>query len=114
MNVHVPPCGCQPGDPRPSPESCYCSVEDLLRILRRRYSLAVMGAVHRLGPARHNAIADTVPRASSSTLADTLRALETARLLERRGEAPPLYALTASGEKLLARLRPLLEEVQEG
>jgi DNA-binding HxlR family transcriptional regulator len=51
---------------------------------------------------------------SSSTLAETLHALVTARLLERREtDARPqaTYALTESGVKLLSRLRQLLSEL---
>ena len=111
----VPPCGCaRPG--RARPETCYCSVEDLLQIIRRRYSLAVMRALHARPGARYGEIAGAVAEASSSTLAETLRALETARLLDRSSDrdSRPRYTLTPAGEKLLSRLRLLLEDVQAG
>ena len=96
--------------------TCYCGVEDLLQIIRRRYSLAAMNAIHARGKARYHDIALALPQASSSTLAETLRALDAARLVRRRdlSEHGPHteYTLTASGEKLLSRLRSLLEEVQ--
>ena len=89
---------------------------DLLQIIRRRYSLTAMNAIHARGSARYHDIASALPQASSSTLAETLRALETARLITRRdlsdGAPHTEYALTASGKKLLDRLRSLLEEVQ--
>ena len=109
----VPPCGCaRPG--AADPETCYCSVNDLLQIIRKRYSLAVMRAMHARPRARYREIADAVTEASSSTLAETLRALEAARLLRRDVDdaSHPLYSLTRSGEKLLGRLRRLLEDVQ--
>jgi len=109
----VPPCGCaRPG--ATDPETCYCSVEDLLHIIRKRYSLTVMRAVHARPSARYHEIAEAVGEASSSTLADTLRALKDARLLRRKLDvtARPVYSLTPSGEKLLSRLRRLLEDVQ--
>lgn len=111
----VPPCGCaQPGSADPS--FCYCGVEDLLQIIRRRYSLAVMSAIHGRREARYGEIASSVPRASSSTLAETLQALERARLVERHlGPEPtayPTYTLAPAGAKLLGRLRRLLDEVQ--
>jgi DNA-binding HxlR family transcriptional regulator len=109
----VPPCGCaEPGAANAS--TCYCGVEDLLRIIRRRYSLAVMNVIHGRGEARYHDIAESMSAMSSSTLAETLHALVTARLLERRetDERPQAtYALTESGVKLLSRLRQLLSEL---
>ena len=109
----VPACGCaRPG--AADPETCYCSVDDLLQVIRKRYSLAVMRAVHARPSARYHEIAEAVGEASSSTLAETLRALQEARLLRRNLDpaSHPIYSLTASGEKLLSRLRRLLEDVQ--
>lgn len=113
---NIPPCGCEmPGTL--SAATCYCGVEDLLRVIRRRYSLAVMNAIQHRGTARYHEIADAVSHASSSTLAETLQALELSQLVIRRdltGDGAPhtAYELTASGLKLLSRLRPLLDEVQ--
>ena len=109
----VPPCGC--GSPGyTSPSTCYCSVEDLLRVLRRRYSLALMNAIYLNQPARYSDLAHLLPQASSSTLAETLAALEAAQLVSRwtSDSAPTVtYGLTQSGSKLLSRLRPLLDDV---
>jgi DNA-binding HxlR family transcriptional regulator len=110
----IPPCGCgAPG--RANPSTCYCSVEDLLKVIRRRYSLALMNAIYNRQPARYSDLAHVLPRASSSTLAETLAVLETAQLVVRRmSEAAPTvtYTLSESGAKLLSRLRPLLDDVQ--
>lgn len=110
----LPPCGCgTPGEA--SAATCYCGVEDLLRIIRRRYSLAVMNAIRHHANPRYHDIAAALPGISSSTLAETLRALEAAQLLRRHpgnGDSPfPTYDLTTSGGKLLGRLRQLLEEL---
>lgn len=110
----IAPCGCaEPGLAGPS--ACYCGVEDLLRIIRRRYSLAVMNAIHMRGRARYQDIAGAQPAMSSSTLAETLHALETAGLVDRQtitGDRPLItYGLTESGGKLLTRLRQLLIEI---
>lgn len=106
----VPPCGCSdPG--AASASTCYCGVEDLLRIIRRRYSFAVMNVIHGRGEARYHDIATAMNGISSSTLAETLHALAAARLIERieTDERPHAsYAVTASGTKLLHRLRQLL------
>lgn len=110
----LPPCGCGiPGEA--SASTCYCGVEDLLRIIRRRYSLAVMNAIHNHRTPRYHDVAQALPGISSSTLAETLRALEAAQLLRRNAgsENNPFatYALTDSGVKLLSRLRQLLQEL---
>ena len=113
----LPPCGC--GEPGLADSSvCYCGVEDLLRILRRRYSLAVMNAIQSHAPARFGQLSAALPKASSSTLAEILRSLATAGLVERRTESEtdgqPTYRLNPSGVRLLNRLRRLLGEVRDG
>lgn len=110
----LPPCGCsEPGVANAS--TCYCGVDDLMRIIRRRYSLVVMNAIHGRGRVRYHDIASVLPSISSSTLSETLRALEAAHLLDRRQEAAERpymhYSLTDSGVKLLKRLRQLLNEI---
>ena len=85
-------------------------------MIRRRYSLAVMNAIHQHQPARYKTLAALLPGASSSTLVETLGALEAAQLIRRHAsEAIPTatYELTASGAKLLSRLRPLLDDIHE-
>lgn len=103
----------EPGDANAA--TCYCGVEDLLRVIRRRYSLVVMNAIHTRGRARYHDVAAALPTMSSSTLAETLHALVAARLLDRHpeSEARPhlMYSLTESGAKLLNRLRRLLTEL---
>ena len=112
----IPPCGCStPGTAAPA--TCYCGVDDLLRLIRRRYSLAVLDVIHTRGSARYHDVAAALPQASSSTLAETLHALDVAALvsrhdLSRNGSRHTLYALTTSGAKLLSRLRSLLDEIQ--
>lgn len=110
--TQIPPCGCaSPGTSDPS--TCYCSVEELLAILRKRYSLAVLRTIYARPACRYADIAEAVSLASSSTLAEVLHALEAARLVTRDAEGPhPLYSATESGAKLVSRLRALLEEVQ--
>lgn len=116
-SVAIPPCGClTPGEVDAA--VCYCAVDDLLRIIRRRYSLAVLNAIQARGAARYHEIAESLHGVSSSTLAETLRALEAAQLVRRHdladGAGPHTeYCATPSGTKLLGRLRALLEEVQD-
>ena len=112
--AEIPPCGCgSPGTA--SPWTCYCSVEDLMRVIRRRYSLAVMNAIHVHRPARFRELSAMLPQASTSTLSETLGALEAAHLVVHViAETTPTstYILTPSGEKLLSRLRSLLDDIQ--
>jgi DNA-binding HxlR family transcriptional regulator len=112
--AEIPPCGCgSPGTA--SPWTCYCSVEDLMRVIRRRYSLSLMNAIHVHRPARFRDLSAMLPQASTSTLAETLGALQAAHLVVHViAEATPTstYALTTSGEKLLSRLRTLLDDIQ--
>lgn len=110
-----PACGCCGGDGDRA-TGCFCGVDDLLRVIRRRYSLAVMNVLHSKGTARYHDVSAVLPAMSSSTLSETLRALEAARLLVRQQEGldRPVtrYALTAAGIRLLNRLRELLDEVE--
>ena len=77
-----------------------------------------MNAIHSQSPARFGQIATSLPKASSSTLAEMLRSLEAAGLVERRTDATtdgqPTYLLNPSGARLLNRLRRLLGEIREG
>ncbi|MCA1586380.1 MAG: winged helix-turn-helix transcriptional regulator [Acidobacteria bacterium] len=87
-----------------------------MRVIRRRYSLALMNAIHLHEPARFRQLSTALPQASTSTLAETLGALETAQLVvHHTAEAAPTstYTLSASGAKLLSRLRRLLDDVQQ-
>ena len=87
-----------------------------MRVIRRRYSLALMNAIHLHTPARFRQLSTALPQASTSTLAETLAALEASQLVAHHtAEAAPTstYTLTASGEKLLSRLRRLLDDVQQ-
>jgi DNA-binding HxlR family transcriptional regulator len=113
-NQELPPCGClSPGTVDAA--SCYCSVEDLLRIIRRRYSLAVLSAIQARGSARYHDVASALPSISSSTLAETLQALTAAGLVSRSQHSSDrphtIYVLQPSGEKLLSRLHRLLTEL---
>lgn len=114
--AEVPACGCSvPGDAELG--VCYCAVDDLLRIIRRRYSLSVLNAVQIRGVARFHDIEEALSGISTSTLSETLYALVVAGLLARSeqpdGGPRAVYSLTPAGAKLLSRLRRLLGEVRE-
>jgi hypothetical protein len=66
-NVEIPPCGCEaPG--ANAAATCYCGVDDLLRVIRRRYSLAAMNAIHSRGTARYHDIAAALTGVSIPSL----------------------------------------------
>ena len=68
-----------------------------MRVIRRRYSLALMNAIHVHQPARFRELSAMLPQASSSTLAETLGALEVAHLVSHvTAETAPTstYTLT--------------------
>ena len=74
-----------------------------------------MNAIRQHQPARFHQLASALPQASTSTLADTLSVLEAAQLVvHHTAEVAPTstYVLTASGDKLLSRLRCLLDDIQ--
>ena len=107
------PCGCC-DEAAAGHDTCFCDAEDLLRIIRRRYSLAVMNAIHARSEARYHDVAAALPNMSSSTLAETFHALVAAGLADRRqthDRPQASYALTESGVKLLSKLRALLTEL---
>lgn len=75
-----------------------------------------MNAIFLHQPARYRELSVLLPQASSSTLAETLGALEAAHLILRHaseGVPTSSYSLSESGVKLLKRLKPLLDEVQQ-
>lgn len=87
-----------------------------MRVIRRRYSLVLMNAIRQRAPARFSELASALPQASTSTLSETLAALEAAQLvIHVTSDAAPTstYSLTGSGAKLLSRLHKLLTDVQQ-
>lgn len=68
-----------------------------IRLLHRRWSVPVVGVIHRDGPQRFGALAANLSQASRDTLTETLRDLEQAGVITR---GPGMYALTAQGKLL--------------
>ena len=75
----------------------------------------MINAIHVRRTARYRDVATALPAASGSTHTETLRALDTARLVIRNTNpraGRDTYAVNVSGEKLLNRLRMLLDDIQ--
>jgi len=113
-------CGCCTTDvstPMAAQQTCYCPVDDLLDLLAKEYTLAIIGLLADGGTKRHSEIADALSVNSSSAFADRLSALTEAGLLERTSydEVPPHveYSLTTRGREFERRLRPLLQWVTQ-
>ena len=85
-----------------------------MRVIRRRYSLALMNAIHLHQPARFRQLSTVLPQASTSTLAETLAALEAAQLVAHHtAEAAPTAPCADGERQLLSRLRRLLDDVHQ-
>ena len=68
-----------------------------IRLLHRRWSVPVVGVLHRDGPQRFGGLAVQLRQASRDTLTETLRELEAAGVISREAGT---YALTAQGTLL--------------
>jgi len=108
----------QPSSPVDSPDpgnvgaECYCQLDEVMGLLSRQYAMQVVCAVGAAGPVRYGDIEEAFGDVSSSTLSNRLEELVDAGYLDRQqyDEIPPRveYDLTATGEELCERLRPLL------
>ena len=92
--------------------------QDLMRVIRRRYSLALMNAILLLQqPARFGQLATALPQASTSTLAETLAALEAAQLSPVasycRGCTHQHLHADRERREAASRLRRLLDDIHD-
>lgn len=95
-------------------EECYCTVDDLVHVIGRKYTLPVLVRIGS-GTARFTGLQRALG-VSSSTLSETLDDLIRIGLVRRTvvEDRPPTteYVLTAAGTALREHLRPLLERVR--
>lgn len=68
-----------------------------IRLLHRRWSVPVVGVLHRDGPQRFGGLAAHLSQASRDTLTETLRELEAAGVIRHTGGE---YALTEGGASI--------------
>lgn len=106
-------CGCAVPT-SPAAERCYCTVDDLVHAIGRKYALPLMVRIGD-GPARFTELERDLA-VSPSVLSETLADLGRVGLVRRTvlENHPPAteYALTDAGAALKDRLRRLLDQVR--
>jgi DNA-binding HxlR family transcriptional regulator len=89
----------------------YCSVAKALDVVGERWTLLIVRELLLRGPSRYTDLRDGLPGIATNLLADRLRELERAGIVEREDAPPPvattLFRLTARGEELKAVLDAL-------
>jgi len=89
----------------------FCALAKALDVVGDRWTLLVVRELLLRGPSRYTDIRDGLPGVATNLLAERLRELEAAGLVEREEAPPPvattLYRLTARGEAL----KPALYEL---
>lgn len=109
-------CGCATPDSTGA-STCYCTVDDLVHAISRKYSLSIVNLLGDRGSCRFRDIDNALPQVGPSTLSDTLKELVEVGLLRRRvfPDTPPRveYDLTDAGGLLRDRFHHLLDEVRE-
>lgn len=89
----------------------YCAVAKALDVIGDRWVLLIARELITAGPSRYTELLKGLPGIATNLLADRLRDMEAAGLVEREGAPPPiaatLFRLTERGQSL----RPILEEL---
>jgi len=89
----------------------FCSLAKTLDVIGERWTMLVLRELMLRGPSRYTDLRDGLPGIATNLLADRLRDLEQAGLVEREEAPPPiattLYRLTTRGEEL----RPAIVEL---
>jgi DNA-binding HxlR family transcriptional regulator len=89
----------------------YCSVAKALDLVGERWTLLIVRELLARGPSRYTDLRSGLPGIATNLLADRLRDLEAAGLIEREDAPPPvattLFRLTERG----AALEPVLSEL---
>lgn len=96
---------------------CYVPLTDLLDVLSRKYSMAVLCVLGGHDELRFGEIREHVQPASTSTITNRLQELVDADLVERQqyDEIPPRveYTLTEDGIEVRRHLQPLLDWINQ-
>jgi DNA-binding HxlR family transcriptional regulator len=89
----------------------YCAMAKSLDVVGDRWTLLIVRELALSGPCRYTDLRNGLPGIASNLLADRLRELERAGVIEREDAPPPiattLFRLTPRGEQL----RPVLEDL---
>lgn len=89
----------------------YCAIAQALDVVGERWSLLIVRELMIRGPSRYTDLRFGLPGIATNLLADRLRELEAAGVLEREEAPPPvatmLFKLTERGRELVPVLRAL-------
>jgi len=89
-----------------------CPIQGVVDVVSKKWSLLVVAVLGNTQKMRYGDIMKELKGISPKTLADTLRALQVSKVVERRAynEIPPRveYSLTEDGEKLRTAILPLI------
>src|SRR3954452_4793893 len=89
----------------------YCSVARALDVIGDRWTLLIVRELLLQGACRYTDLREGLPGIATNLLADRLRELEAAGLVDRQDAPPPiattLFRLTPRGEAL----RPVIDEL---
>lgn len=92
---------------------CYCPLEGVIDVISKKWALLIINAVGNYGSLRFNELMEELRGISPKTLADTLKQLQSERLLKRESfaEIPPRveYTLTRDGQGLREAVVPILK-----
>lgn len=90
---------------------CLCSIENILEILGKKWSLMVINEIKKSKKIRYSALESKIEGISPSTLTSMLRQLEQIDIIERKAfdEIPPRveYSLSKKGKEFQKLLEPL-------
>ena len=90
----------------------YCSLAKSLDVVGGRWTLLIIRELTLRGPSRYTDLRDGLPGITSNLLAERLRDLEQAGVVEREDAPPPiattLYRLTPRGQQLQPTLEALV------
>ena len=94
---------------------CLCSIEGIIGILSKKWSLLIISAIGNDHKLRYNELEKKLDKISPKTLADRLKELENANIIKRESfaEIPPRveYSLTKEGAELRNAIKPLIKWV---
>jgi DNA-binding HxlR family transcriptional regulator len=96
-----------------SGDACLCPLEGIIDVISKKWALLTIAMIGNHKKLRFNQIMRNLKGISPKTLADLLKRLEAAGLIQRKvfAEIPPRveYSLTEDGVELRKAIRPLLE-----
>jgi len=91
---------------------CFCPIKGIIDIISKKWALFIINALSNQGKLRFNDLMKELGGISPKTLSDTLKQLQTERLIKRESfaEIPPRveYSLSQDGLELGKAIMPLL------